>query len=148
MSEKCLPKLSQNHPKASQNTPQAIPDTSNKYPKNVKNRTCGGRESNPRPPGCEAAGPTTRLIPRWRSGPKPISYASKIRAEWPTKDNHKIKIQSGQRRIIIKSQNTEWPTKDNHKIKKYRVMSKIEPAGGGNRTHDRRVVRPPAQPLG
>ena len=49
-------------------------------PARGRNRTCAGRESNPRPPGWEAAGPTIGLIPRWRSAPERISYASKIQA--------------------------------------------------------------------
>ena len=49
VSEKCLPKLSKNHPKASQNTPQAIPDMSKKYPQKCQ-------KSNLHGPGIE---PTT-----------------------------------------------------------------------------------------
>ena len=81
---KCVRKVSpKTVRKPSQKHPKTLPKRSPTCPTNIKtyqNRTCAGRESNPRPPGWEAAGPTIGLIPRWRSGPKLISYASKIQA--------------------------------------------------------------------
>ena len=85
----CPESASQNCPKNIPKHPKTLPKRSPTCPKHTKkhinkcqksNRTCTDRESNPRPPGCEAAGPTIRLIPRWRSGPEPIPYASKIQA--------------------------------------------------------------------
>ena len=80
MPPKTVQKPSQSIPKHSPSDPRHVQKIPKKPQKNVKNRTCADRESNPRPPGWDAAGPTIGLIPRWRSGPKLISYASKIQA--------------------------------------------------------------------
>ena len=83
VSEKCSPNCPKTIPKASQNTPQAIPDMSKKCPKkcpNTPQSNLRGAGIEPTTAGLGAAGPTIGLIPRWRSGPKLISYASKIQA--------------------------------------------------------------------